>query len=95
MSKIQLGDENEIDPVQIASASLEEKGAKISSKTVTVGSGGGEDLRVPEDSLIVRLKDGSEFIVRGEQKAKRAWDLLTQTRDKQHLEFSMNINKRA
>ena len=95
MSTIQLSDDNEIDPSQIASASLEEKGAKVTSKVVSVGSGDWEDLRVPEDSLIVRLKDGGEFVIRGEREAKKAWDLLTKARDQQHLEFSMNVNKRS
>ncbi len=93
MSTIQLSPDIEIDPKQIASVTLEKKGAKISSKVVSVSSGDWQDLRVPEDSLIVRLSDGAEFAIRGEGEAKRAWDQLREVKDQQNLGFGMNSNQ--
>lgn len=93
MSKIQLNQEIEVELTEIESASLEKKGAKISSKVVSVSSGDWEDLRVPEDSFIVRLKDGAEFVIRGEKEARSAWDQLKLAKDQQSLAFGMNINK--
>ncbi len=92
MSTIQLSKDIEVDPTQIASVTLEKKGAKISSKVVSVSSGEWQDLRVPEDSLIVRLSDGSEFAIRGEQEAKTAWDQLRAAKEGQSLGFGMNIS---
>lgn len=94
MSTIQLSNGIEVEPEQIASVAFEEKGAKISSKVVSVSSGDWQDLRVPEDSVIVRLHDGAEFIVRGEQEAKQAWQQLDQIKKQQSLSFAMDTNKR-
>ena len=92
MSTIQLNNEVEVDPSQIASVTLEKKGAKISSKVVSVSSGDWQDLRVPEDSLIVRLNDGAEFAIRGEQEAKQAWDQLRAAKEGQSLSFGMKVS---
>ncbi len=89
MSTIRLSDDIEVEPTQIASVTLESKGAKINSKVVSVSSGDWQDLRVPEDSLVVRLKDGGEFVIRGEQPARKGWDDLQQVKDQQHLDFEM------
>ncbi|MDQ2841717.1 MAG: hypothetical protein M3Y72_11890 [Acidobacteriota bacterium] len=94
MSTIQLSNEIAVEPTEIVSVTLEEKGAKISAKVVSVSSGDWQDLRVPEDSLIVRLSDGGEFVVRGEQEAKRAWDQLREAKERDSLRFGMNITKR-
>ena len=94
MSAIQLSQEISVEPSQIVSVTLEEKGAKISGKVVTVSSGGFEDLQVPEDSLIVRLNDASEFVIRGEQEARRAWDQLKEIKETQNLSFGLNVIKR-
>ena len=94
MSAIQLSQDITVEPSQIISVTLEEKGAKISGKVVSVSSGGFEDLQVPEDSLIVRLNDGGEFVIRGEQEARRAWDQLKEVKEAQHLGFGLNVVKR-
>jgi hypothetical protein len=41
------------------------------------------------------LKDGSEFAIRGEQQAKRAWDALARARSDAKLNFESTVNKRA
>ena len=92
VNTIQLNKDIEVDPTQIASVTLEKKGAKISSKVVSVSSGDFQDLRVPEDSLIVRLSDGAEFAIRGEQEAKSAWDQLRAAKEAQSLGFGMSIS---
>jgi CRISPR/Cas system CMR subunit Cmr4 (Cas7 group RAMP superfamily) len=94
VSTIQLSDDIQVDPSQITSVTFEEKGAKISGNAVTVGSGGDwGDLRVPEDSLIVRLIDGSEFVIRGEQEAKRALDVLKQAKNQGQFKFEVGNNQ--
>jgi len=93
VSTIRLSDEIEVDPTQITSVTLEKKGAKISAKVVSVSSGDWQDLRVPQDSLVVRLSDGSEFVVRGEQEAQRAWDQLEQSKQQSKLAFGMSVNQ--
>ena len=95
MSELALSDQIAVDPTQIESVRLDKKGAKISSKVVSVASGDWQDLTVPEDSLIVRLKDGSEFVIRGEQEAKRAWDALSQARNQHRLSFESSVSPEA
>lgn len=93
MSTIQLSDEIQVDPSQIASVTFDEKGAKISGNAVSVSGGDWTDLRVPEDSLIVRLNDGAEFVIRGQQEARKALDLLNQAKSQNRLPFEIHTNK--
>jgi hypothetical protein len=65
-----------VDPKQIERVMLVKKGAKIGARIATMPSSDAEDLRAPEDELIVHMKDGSATAIRGEQEAKRAWDAL-------------------
>jgi hypothetical protein len=90
VSTIRLNDDIEVESAQIASVTLEEKGAKVSAEVVSVSSGDWQDLRVPEDSLIVRLQDGGEFAIRGKQAARIAWDKLAEVKTEQGLQFEMN-----
>jgi hypothetical protein len=89
VSTIQLSQDIQVDPLQIASAKLDKKGSKISSGAITVSSEGSQDLQVPDDSLIVKLEDGSEFVIRGEKEAKAAWDLLNEIKIKEKLSFQL------
>ncbi len=89
MSTIQLSQDIQVDASQIASAKLDKKGSKISSGAITVTSDGSQELQVPEDSLIVKLEDGSEFVIRGEKEAKAAWDILNGLKTKEKLSFQL------
>ena len=95
MSTIKLGQDIEVEPSLIASAQLERRGAKISSKVVSVASGDFQDLRVPEDSLIVRLQDGAEFVIRGEKDAQQAYDQLSQIKEREKLGFELGVIERT
>ena len=66
MSVLKLNDV-EIDPDQIGRVIFDKAGAHVGANAVTVSSGPAEDLTVPQDTLIVRLKDGTGLAVRGEQ----------------------------
>jgi hypothetical protein len=83
-----------VDPNQIERVTLVKKRAKIGARIATMPSSGAEDLRAPEDELVVHLKDGSASVIRGEQQSKRAWDALDRVREEQHLNFGMGINDR-
>ena len=93
MSTIQLSQDIEVEPAQIATVQLERRGAKISSKVVSVASGDFQDLRVPEDSLIVRLQDGAEFVIRGEAAAQQAYDQLKQVKEREKLGFELGVTE--
>ena len=95
MSTIQLSGNIEVDPAQIASVTLDEKGAKVNARAVTVASGDWQDLRVPEDSLLVRLHDGSEFVIRGKEEAAAAWEQLQRAKEGGKLDFPMTRNQAA
>jgi hypothetical protein len=95
VSNISLSDDIAVDAAQIDAVRLEEKGAKISSRVVSVAAGDVPDLTVPEDSVIVRLKDGSEFVIRGEEAAKRAWSELEKARQASGASFESTVNRRS
>jgi hypothetical protein len=65
-----------VHPDQIERVTLVKKGAKIGARIATMPASDAEDLRAPEDELVVHLKDGSATIIRGEQESKRAWGAL-------------------
>jgi hypothetical protein len=81
-----------VDPDQIERVTLVKKGAKIGARIATMPASDAEDLRAPEDELVVHLKDGSATIIRGEQESKRAWDALDRVREEQRLTFAMSTN---
>lgn len=89
-SALQLSAEIQVEATQVESATLDKKGAKLGGKAVTVGSGA-EELRVSEDVLIVRLKDGSELAIRGPE-AQSAFELLGQVAEKQGGQFKLSTN---
>ncbi len=90
---INLNDDVQVDPGQIESVTLSEKGAPISGEVVTARSGVSSDLTVPDDVLIVRLNDGTELAVRGSQ-ARTAYQSLGRVLKEQRLTFRMESNPR-
>ncbi len=90
-SSLQLSADIQVEPTEIESATLDKKGAKLTGKAITVGSGA-EDLRVSEDVLIVRLKDGSELAVRGSD-AQTAYNRLSQAAQQQSGTFKLTTNE--
>jgi hypothetical protein len=83
-----------VDPNQIDRVTLIKKGAKIGARIATMPASQAEDLRAPEDELVVHMKDGSASVVRGEQESKLAWERLDRVREEQRLSFGMNVNDR-
>jgi len=79
----------EIEVAEVQSATLSKKGARINPKAVTVGSGA-EELTVAQDVLIVRLKDGTELSVRGDE-AQTAYEQL-EGLQKRGSGFELNTN---
>ncbi len=90
-SSLRLSADIQVEATEIESATLDKKGAKLTGKAITVGSGA-EDLRVPEDVLIVRLKDGSQLAVRGSD-AQSAYQLLSQAAKQQTGAFKLTTNQ--
>jgi hypothetical protein len=82
------------DPNQSERVTLVKEGAKIGARIATMPSSNAEDLRAPEDALVVHLKDGSASVIRGEQQSKRACDALDRVREEQRLNFEMGIDDR-
>jgi hypothetical protein len=70
------------------------KGETISNGVTSQRSGESESLTAPEDELIVTVRNGTEFAVRGEREVKRAWDALEQARKAESLNFSMTVGDR-
>jgi hypothetical protein len=91
VSEIKLNDDITIDSAQIESAKLLKKGETISNGVTGQRSGESESLTAPEDELIVTVRNGTEFAVRGEREVKRAWDALEQARKAENLNFSMTV----
>jgi hypothetical protein len=87
---LRLTSDMEIDVADVESATLSKKGARINPKAVTVSSGA-EELTVAQDVLIVRLKDGTELSVRGDE-AQSVYSQLQARRQKQGLTFKLNTN---
>ena len=92
VSIIRLSDDVEVELNAIEGVVLNKKDSRIDQRIVTVASGAMEPLTVAQDVLIVRLNDGGEVAVRGEQKAKNAWDVLDTCRKEQRLAFEMSLN---
>jgi len=90
-SSLQLSADIKVEATEIESVTLDKKGAKLGGKAVTVGSGA-EELRVPEDVLIIRLKDGSQMAIRGAE-AQRAFELLSQAAKQQGSQFELSTNQ--
>jgi hypothetical protein len=91
VSALKLNDV-EIDPAKIESVVFDKAGAQIKAKGVTVSSGTAAELTVPQNTLMVRLKDGTGFSARGPE-AKEALNLLKKLRDEQQLNFPVTINE--
>lgn len=94
MSEIRLNDEITVDSAQIESVKLLKKGASISNDATGRRSGESGNLTAPEDELIVTIRSGTEFAIRGEREVKRAWDALEQARKADGSNFSMTVDDR-
>lgn len=81
-----LPDWIEIDPAQIEGIKLSKKGASLGQRVIGIPGGSAKELTVPEDVLIIRLKDESEIAVRGDD-AERVFEQLSQIQNEQKLEF--------
>jgi hypothetical protein len=90
MSTITLPDDTEIELTQIESVTLSKKGASLGARVVSVPMGDSEDLTVAEDVLAIRLKDGSEVAVRGDD-AEDVFGALSQLQDDYRMDFRMEI----
>jgi hypothetical protein len=88
MSSITLPDDTEIELAQIESVTLSKKGSSLGAKAVSLPMGDSEDLTVAEDVLVIRLKDGSEVAVRGDD-AEDVFGALSQLQDDYHIDFRM------
>lgn len=78
---MELGNDVTVDPNKIERVTLVKKGTKIGARIATMPASDVEDLRAPEDELVVYMKDGSARTIRGEQQSKRAWDALDRVRE--------------
>jgi hypothetical protein len=92
MSTITLPDDTEIDLAQIESATLSKKGASLGARVVSIPAGDAEDLTVAEDVLAIRLKDGSEVAVRG-QDAEDVFGALSHLQDDYSMDFRMETRR--
>jgi hypothetical protein len=92
MSTITLPDDTEIDLAQIDSVTLSKKGASLGAKVVSIPAGDSEDLTVAEDVLAIRLKDGSEVAVRGDD-AEDVFGALSQLEDDHRMDFRMETKR--
>ena len=86
MSKIRLDNETEIDASTISSIKFDQKGTKITKGAINVAAGGKDELAVAEDVLIIRLTDGSEIAVRGEN-ARSTYESLRKMQEEQKVNF--------
>jgi hypothetical protein len=94
MSEIKLNDEITVNSAQIESVKLLKKGASISNDATSGRSAESGSLTAPEDELIVSIRSGTEFAVRGEREVKRAWDALAEARKADGSNFSMTVDDR-
>jgi hypothetical protein len=90
MRSITLPDDTEIELAQIESVTLSKKGSSLGARVVSIPMGDSEDLTVPEDVLVIRLKDGSEVAVRGDD-AEDVFGALGQLQDDYRVDFRMEI----
>ena len=89
VSEIKLSDNVAVDPSSIESVKLLKRGAKIEGGITAQLQTEAEELTAPEDELIVVLKDGTEFAIRGEREAAQAWAALEQARSAGNAAFQM------
>jgi hypothetical protein len=83
---VKLPDGTEIDPTQIDGIKLSKRGAPLGRRVVSIPAGTPEDLTVPEDVLIIRLKDESEISVRGSE-AEIVFGQLNRIQEERRLDF--------
>jgi hypothetical protein len=88
MSSITLPDDTEVELAQIERVTLRKKGSSLGARVVSVPMGDSQDLTVAEDVLAIRLKDGSEVAVRGDD-AEDVFAALSQLQDDFHVDFRM------
>jgi hypothetical protein len=89
VSEIKLSGNIAVDPSSIESVKLLKRGAKIEGGITAQLQTDAEELTAPEDELIVALKDGTEFAIRGEREATQAWEALEQARGAGNARFEM------